>query len=116
MLNVGGRIAYWRGDIKGLVEDISASKPTMFAGVPRVFERIYGGVQAKMKVAGWLKNALFNFAFDRKKHFMEQGHSHDIVRPSAPYLLSDYVLVEMPSLLGREVVSRPIWVHVMRGF
>ena len=83
-LEVGGCIAYWRGDIKGLVEDIAAAKPTMFAGVPRVFDRIYGGIQTKMKNAGWIKNALFHFAFDRKKHFMEKGLPHDKVRRAVP--------------------------------
>lgn len=34
-----------------LVEDIAALRPTMFAGVPRVFDRIYAGVMAK--VGGW---------------------------------------------------------------
>jgi long-chain acyl-CoA synthetase len=46
-LVVGGSIGYWRGDIKYLLEDIAALKPTMFCGVPRVFDRIYAGVHSK---------------------------------------------------------------------
>lgn len=49
VLYAGGSIGFWRGDIKGLVEDIDALKPTLFAGVPRVYDRIYAGVVAKVR-------------------------------------------------------------------
>ena len=48
-LNLGARIAYWQGDVKQLVDDISAAKPTVFVGVPRIFDRIYTGVLAKAR-------------------------------------------------------------------
>ena len=32
MLHLGGSIGYWRGDIKGLVDDIAALRPTLFCG------------------------------------------------------------------------------------
>lgn len=38
-LHFGGAIGYWQGNIAKLVEDISACKPTLFSGVPRVFDR-----------------------------------------------------------------------------
>lgn len=38
-LYFGGSIGYWQGNIKTLIDDISACKPTLFAGVPRVFDR-----------------------------------------------------------------------------
>jgi len=112
-LEIGGCIAYWRGDIKGLVEDIAAAKPTMFAGVPRVFDRIYGGIQTKMKAAGWLKNALFNFAFDRKKHFMEKGLPHDKASP----FFDGLVFKKLKEALGgrvRIIISgaAPLSAHV----
>lgn len=47
-LSLGASIGYWRGDIKGLVDDIAALRPTLFIGVPRVFDRIYTGVMAKV--------------------------------------------------------------------
>lgn len=37
----GASIAVFRGDIKGMVNDAEVGQPTMFIGVPRVFERIY---------------------------------------------------------------------------
>eukprot|EP00951_Prasinocladus_malaysianus_P004105 scaffold28990_cov32-Prasinocladus_malaysianus.AAC.4 len=48
-LSIGATIGYWRGDTKGLTEDITTLKPTLFVGVPRVFERIQGGVMAKVR-------------------------------------------------------------------
>ena len=39
-LYLGARIGYWQGDTKLLVDDVAALKPTIFAGVPRVFDRI----------------------------------------------------------------------------
>ena len=37
-----------QGDVKLVIEDISALRPTIFAGVPRVFDRVYGGITAKV--------------------------------------------------------------------
>ena len=52
MLSVGGSIGYFQGDVRKLVDDIGALKPTLFVGVPRVFERIYNGVQDQVRVEG----------------------------------------------------------------
>lgn len=49
LLYVGGSIAYFQGDIRKLVDDIGALRPTIFAGVPRVFERIYNGVMDQVR-------------------------------------------------------------------
>jgi long-chain acyl-CoA synthetase len=48
MLSLGGSIGYYQGDVRKLVDDIAALRPTLFAGVPRVFERIYNGVMEKV--------------------------------------------------------------------
>ncbi|GFH14784.1 uncharacterized protein HaLaN_10898 [Haematococcus lacustris] len=56
MLHVGGSIGYFQGDIRKIMADIDALKPTLFAGVPRVFERIYSGVQDQLKKGGAVKN------------------------------------------------------------
>lgn len=47
MLHVGGCIGYWQGDVRKMIDDVGALRPTLFAGVPRVFERIYNGVQVR---------------------------------------------------------------------
>ena len=35
---------------QGLVDDIGELKPTLFCGVPRVFDRIYAGTMQKVGV------------------------------------------------------------------
>lgn len=42
------------GDVKFLSDDLAALKPTIFVGVPRVFDRIYSGVQGQVKKTGEL--------------------------------------------------------------
>lgn len=81
MLYVGGSIGYWRGDIKGLVEDIAALRPTLFAGVPRVFDRIYAGVLDKINAGSFIKKFLFNWGYNRKLHALNEGHSFDKAAP-----------------------------------
>ena len=81
MLHLGASIGYWRGDIKGLVDDIGALRPTMFCGVPRVFERIYAGVMAKVDAGSGLKKALFHWGYKRKLHALEAGYSYDKAAP-----------------------------------
>lgn len=41
---------FLRWESQGLVDDIGALRPTIFIGVPRVFDRIYSGVLSKIQV------------------------------------------------------------------
>ena len=62
-----------------LIEAFARVRPTVFATVPRVLERIYGGIRAKgAELAGlkrWIFNASFHFAcdfrLDRQLSFMD---------------------------------------------
>ena len=38
---MGGSIGYWQRDPLVLVDDIMALRPSIFIGVPRVYDRIY---------------------------------------------------------------------------
>merc|ERR1711977_463028 len=68
----GGSIGYWRGDVKGLLDDIGTLKPTFFCGVPRIFDRIYSAVMAKMS-ASFVASMLYKFAVSRKFGAMKRG-------------------------------------------
>jgi long-chain acyl-CoA synthetase len=46
-----GSQTWFAGSIDTLLEDLQACKPTYFFGVPRVWEKFYAGVQAKMAAA-----------------------------------------------------------------
>ena len=43
-LQGGGRIGFYRGDVKLLIEDIQALRPTAFVSVPRLLNRVYDKV------------------------------------------------------------------------
>ncbi|CAO1945545.1 unnamed protein product [Urochloa humidicola] len=73
----GASIGFWRGDVKLLVEDIGELKPTVFCAVPRVLDRIYGGLQDKITAGGFLKKTLFNVAYKYKQGNMLKGSKHE---------------------------------------
>ncbi|CAD5178226.1 unnamed protein product [Musa acuminata subsp. malaccensis] len=77
----GASIGFWRGDIKLLVEDLGALKPTIFCAVPRVLDRIYSGLQNKISSGGFLKKILFNFAYKSKLSNMSKGQKHEEAAP-----------------------------------
>jgi len=82
----GGSIGYFQGDIKKVLEDVGVLKPTFFCGVPRVFDRIYGAVMAKMS-ASFIAGMLYRFAFNRKYSAMKRG-----VRQSQAAPLMDKIM------------------------
>ena len=45
MFMSGSRVGFFRGDVKGLLDDIQALKPTIFVSVPRLLNRIYDKVE-----------------------------------------------------------------------
>lgn len=45
MFLVGGRVGFFRGNVKTLVSDIQELKPTVFVSVPRLLNRIYDKVK-----------------------------------------------------------------------
>ncbi|XP_027361388.1 long chain acyl-CoA synthetase 2-like isoform X1 [Abrus precatorius] len=69
----GSSIGFWQGDVRFLLEDVQALKPTIFCGVPRVFDRIYAGIKSKVSSGGALKNALFECAYNYKLRNLEKG-------------------------------------------
>ncbi|KAF0901519.1 hypothetical protein E2562_003502 [Oryza meyeriana var. granulata] len=77
----GSRIGFWRGDVKLLVDDIAALKPTVFCAVPRVLDRIYSGLTAKISSGGILKKTLFNVAYKLKLDSMRKGIKHEKAAP-----------------------------------
>jgi len=66
-----------------------------------------------MGAAGWLKHTLFNFAFDRKKHFMAKGISQDKASP----FFDKLVFSKLKDALGGRVKvivsgAAPLSAHV----
>ena len=86
-LAVGASIGYWRGRIDGVLSDIGALKPTMFIGVPRVFDRVYAGVRAQLAAASPLRRAVFSVALWHKQRVMASGVRWDHASPLADRLV-----------------------------
>ncbi|KAG0479753.1 hypothetical protein HPP92_010611 [Vanilla planifolia] len=56
-----------------LVDDMAVLRPTVFASVPRLYNRIYAGVMNAVKTSGGLKEKLFNVAFNAKMQAILSG-------------------------------------------
>lgn len=53
---------YFGQSLETIKDDLNTSKPNMFTGVPRLFEKFYDGIVAKGAAAGGLKSMIFNWA------------------------------------------------------
>jgi len=72
-LMVGASTGFYRGDTLLLLEDCQACGPTVFVGVPRLYNKIYDKIMAQVEEGGFLKQTLFNWVFERKRSYLESG-------------------------------------------
>ena len=108
----GGAVGYWRGSPLLLLEDVALLKPTIFAGVPRIFDRIYSKVAAKMQ-GSFIKNFLFNAGVKRKWGQIERG----VPQAKAAPLFNMILFKKLKAVLGgcvKTIVSggAPLASHV----
>jgi len=94
----GGAIAYWQGDAKKLLDDVAAAKPTLFCGVPRIFDRVYAGVTAVMNSSP-VKKFLFNWGYGAKLKAMSGGASY----AGAAWLFDKILFKKVAAKLGGRV-------------
>ncbi|KAJ6985444.1 long chain acyl-CoA synthetase 2 isoform X1 [Populus alba x Populus x berolinensis] len=85
----GASIGFWRGDVRYLMEDVQELKPSIFCGVPRVYDRIYTGTLAKVSAGGGLKKKLFDFAYNFKLGYLEKGFPQEKAAPLLDRLVFD---------------------------
>jgi long-chain acyl-CoA synthetase len=69
----GAQIGFYQGDTLKLLEDVAELKPTIFASVPRLYNRIYDKVMAGVNSASFIKSWLFNTAYNSKKENLKKG-------------------------------------------
>ncbi|XP_043911777.1 long-chain-fatty-acid--CoA ligase 5 [Protopterus annectens] len=67
----GARVGFFQGDIRLLVDDMKALKPTVFPVVPRLLNRIYDKVQSGLNTP--FKKRLLEFALARKHAEVKNG-------------------------------------------
>lgn len=61
------------GSVETLIDDLPKIQPTFMITVPRIFNRVYNGVWAKMREEGGLKLKLFEAALEAAKSKRETG-------------------------------------------
>ncbi|XP_046854706.1 long-chain-fatty-acid--CoA ligase 5-like isoform X2 [Xenia sp. Carnegie-2017] len=69
----GGRGGFFRGDVKLLLDDIQLLRPTFFASVPRLLNRLYDKVISNIESSSGLKKCLFYKAFESKRADLKKG-------------------------------------------
>ncbi|KAF8358188.1 hypothetical protein PRIPAC_93183 [Pristionchus pacificus] len=80
IMHFGGSIGYFRGNILKLGEDMQALRPTLFPVVPRLLNRMYDGVMAKVNAASIVARALFKLACWMKLADFNKGYiQHDSI-------------------------------------
>ena len=74
-LDVGGTLAFWRGDAKLVLEDITDIGPTHVPSVPRVFEKIHTKALAGVQDGGRAKELVFRAALRTGREMRERERS-----------------------------------------
>jgi long-chain acyl-CoA synthetase len=74
MLHFGVPVAFYRGDVTLLFEDIAEIQPTLFCSVPRLFNRIYSAILAKTLHVGGIAGALFARGLAAKTEGLKNGY------------------------------------------
>ena len=70
---IGGAIGFFNGNIKKLNEDVLLLKPTVFVGVPRVYQRFYEAAAAKIAAFSGLKKTLVSYLLESETAYARTG-------------------------------------------
>eukprot|EP00656_Telonema_subtile_P033618 TRINITY_DN3736_c0_g2_i2.p1 TRINITY_DN3736_c0_g2~~TRINITY_DN3736_c0_g2_i2.p1 ORF type:complete len:815 (+),score=295.22 TRINITY_DN3736_c0_g2_i2:167-2611(+) len=76
LLNYGAKIAFASNSSKALLPDLQTLKPTVFAGVPKVYERVRDAVKQGLVAAGGMKQSIGEGAIAAKIRNLEDGSSY----------------------------------------
>lgn len=68
----GAKIGFFQGDVMKLKEDLAVLKPTIFVSVPRLFNRFYDGMMAKINDQTGFKKTIANWAISKKLSNLEK--------------------------------------------
>lgn len=63
----GSAVGFYSGDIVSLLDDVSHLKPTLFASVPRVFNKLCERILQSVQASGGFYQSLFDTAFQSKR-------------------------------------------------
>lgn len=66
VIGQAGKIGFFSGNIKLLTNDLEVLKPTVFAGVPRVYARFQQRIEETVESSSFIKRTLFHWAYARQ--------------------------------------------------
>ena len=72
----GASIGFYQGDPLKLLDDVEALNPTLFLTVPRVCNRVYDKVRAKIAAKGGIVQWLFNYAYASKLKALRENNTY----------------------------------------
>lgn len=75
----GAAVGFYQGDVMKLMEDLEELRPTVFASVPRLYNRIYDRILGTVKASGGIREYIFNVAYQSKKSALERGRASSAV-------------------------------------
>jgi long-chain acyl-CoA synthetase len=105
-LDVGGTIAYWRGDSTLLLDDVQSTRPTHLLTVPRVLEKIYANALSSIEDAGRLRRTVFRVAIASERRVRalgRTGHSIGWFTRCRQWLAATLVLSKVRALFGPDL-------------
>ncbi len=98
-----GFVTYVDGRVPKIVDNLPVVQPTIMAGVPRIFEKIYQGANAKAKEGGGAKAKIFDWAFATSteiKAKQREGQSAGPMAPARMALADKLVFSKIKTLTG----------------
>uniref|UniRef100_A0A453HRR0 4-coumarate--CoA ligase n=2 Tax=Aegilops tauschii subsp. strangulata TaxID=200361 RepID=A0A453HRR0_AEGTS len=73
LVHRGAAVGFYQGDNLKLMDDLNTLKPTVFASVPRLYNKIYAAITNAVKESGGLKERLFHAAYNAKRQAIING-------------------------------------------
>eukprot|EP00283_Hemiselmis_rufescens_P007943 CAMPEP_0173430042 /NCGR_PEP_ID=MMETSP1357-20121228/8569_1 /TAXON_ID=77926 /ORGANISM="Hemiselmis rufescens, Strain PCC563" /LENGTH=704 /DNA_ID=CAMNT_0014394313 /DNA_START=78 /DNA_END=2192 /DNA_ORIENTATION=+ len=76
---VGCAVGFYQGDVRKLVtDDIPMLRPTVMAGVPRVYSRIYDKVTQGIAKKGGIAKLMFSWGYNEQSFWVNRGYRNPI--------------------------------------
>nr|POE92064.1 long chain acyl-coa synthetase 1 [Quercus suber] len=82
----GASVGYYHGDLNALLDDLMELKPTLFGGVPRVFERVHEGIKKALQELNPVRRKFFDILYRHKLAWMKFGCKQKNASPLADLL------------------------------
>ena len=104
-LACGSEIAYAE-DVTTLLRDMPEVKPTVMISVPRLYEKIYAGVQVKLAAGSGAKRKLFNLAQQlgmQRFNLLQQGKTMEGIKGVIWGLLDKLVNAKLREKMGGNI-------------